>query len=259
VSHKLALDVQALLLRLGIVSSVQPSRYNTKSVQPIYRVEVASTAENLRRCTQIPVRGKKGELLLHMETTLHRDQTNSGIFGLPREVSIIVAERSRRQTGVPRGTWTGRTWRDQGKRMNREVCQKWALDMNDTELSDWATSDLLWEPIRSIMPAGEAEVFDITVPECSNFLAGGIIAHNSGGIEQNADIVMFIYRDEVYNPETERKGLADIIIAKHRNGPVGEVCLHFSHSQTRFQDLVPEAVPPAIAADNYFLDEDDDE
>jgi replicative DNA helicase len=65
----------------------------------------------------------------------------------------------------------------------------------------------------------------------------------SGSIEQDADIVMFIYRDEVYNPETERKNIADIIIAKHRNGPTGEVSLFFQASQTRFADL--EVSPPA--------------
>jgi len=65
----------------------------------------------------------------------------------------------------------------------------------------------------------------------------------SGSIEQDADIVMFIYRDDVYNPETERKNIADIIIAKHRNGPVGEVSLYFQASQTRFHDL--EVSPPA--------------
>lgn len=65
----------------------------------------------------------------------------------------------------------------------------------------------------------------------------------SGSIEQDSDIVMFIYRDDVYNPESERKNIADIIIAKHRNGPVGEVSLYFQASQTRFRDL--EATPPA--------------
>jgi replicative DNA helicase len=59
----------------------------------------------------------------------------------------------------------------------------------------------------------------------------------SGSIEQDADIVMFIYREDVYNPETERKNIADIIIAKHRNGPVGDVSLFFKASQTRFCDL----------------------
>ncbi len=59
----------------------------------------------------------------------------------------------------------------------------------------------------------------------------------SGSIEQDSDIVMFIYRDEVYNPETDRKNIADIIVAKHRNGPVGQVSLYFQASQTRFRDL----------------------
>ncbi|HLI91690.1 MAG TPA: DnaB-like helicase C-terminal domain-containing protein, partial [Ktedonobacteraceae bacterium] len=61
--------------------------------------------------------------------------------------------------------------------------------------------------------------------------------------EQDADIVMFIYRDDVYNPDSERKNIADIIVAKHRNGPVGEVSLYFQASQTRFRDL--EVSPPA--------------
>jgi replicative DNA helicase len=59
----------------------------------------------------------------------------------------------------------------------------------------------------------------------------------SGSIEQDSDIVMFIYRDDVYNQESEQKNIANIIVAKHRNGPVGEVSLYFQPSQTRFRDL----------------------
>ena len=59
----------------------------------------------------------------------------------------------------------------------------------------------------------------------------------SGSIEQDSDIVMFIYRDDVYNPESEKKSIADVIIAKHRNGPVGEISLYFQANQTRFRDL----------------------
>lgn len=58
----------------------------------------------------------------------------------------------------------------------------------------------------------------------------------SGSIENDADIVMFIYRDEVYNPETERKGIADIDVAKHRNGPVGNVVLTYMGKYTQFKD-----------------------
>jgi replicative DNA helicase len=59
---------------------------------------------------------------------------------------------------------------------------------------------------------------------------------DSGSLEQDADVVLFIYRDEYYNRQTERQGTADIIIAKHRNGPIGEVELGFEASQTRFYD-----------------------
>jgi len=59
----------------------------------------------------------------------------------------------------------------------------------------------------------------------------------SGALEQDADIVMFIYRDEYYNPESEKKAIAEIIIAKHRNGPVGTVELTFLKEFTKFGDL----------------------
>ena len=98
-----------------------------------------------------------------------------------------------------------------------------------------ARNDVYWDQVISIEADGEAEVYDLTVDEHHNFVAGDIIVHNS--IEQDSDIVMFIYRDDVYNPESERKNIADIIIAKHRNGPVGEISLYFQANQTRFRDL----------------------
>ena len=59
----------------------------------------------------------------------------------------------------------------------------------------------------------------------------------SGSIEQDADMVMFIYREELYDPETEKKGIAELHIAKHRNGPTGVVNLRFFEKTTRFADL----------------------
>lgn len=59
----------------------------------------------------------------------------------------------------------------------------------------------------------------------------------SGTIEQDADVVLFIYREERYQPETPRKGIADIIVAKHRNGPVGRVELYFDERNVTFRNL----------------------
>ncbi len=59
----------------------------------------------------------------------------------------------------------------------------------------------------------------------------------SGGIEQDADVILFIYRDEVYNPESNDKGTAEILIRKQRNGPIGMVKLAFLGKYTRFENL----------------------
>lgn len=59
----------------------------------------------------------------------------------------------------------------------------------------------------------------------------------SGAIEQDADVVAFIYREEYYNPETDRKKITDILVRKHRNGPIGEVELYFDNEKQKFRSL----------------------
>ena len=63
----------------------------------------------------------------------------------------------------------------------------------------------------------------------------------SGALEQDADVIVFIYREEVYDRDTPRKGIADIIIGKQRNGPVGEFRLTFLGEFTKFENFVGEA------------------
>ena len=76
---------------------------------------------------------------------------------------------------------------------------------------------------------------------------------DSGAIEQDADIVSFVFRAEQYEQDLENKGLAIIDVAKHRNGPTGSVKLHFSDKYTKFQDLAPD--DPALKNPD-FLEED---
>ena len=59
----------------------------------------------------------------------------------------------------------------------------------------------------------------------------------SGSIEQDADIVMFLYREDYYDPDTDKKGITEVLIKKHRNGPTGHVELYFTPEQMRFRDL----------------------
>ena len=242
VSRGLAADVQALLLRLGIVSTVNDGYTSKVATQPIYRVSVSSAAHNLRRFAEtMPARGKKGRLLSRLLTELSPETyTGPGIFALPRCVSEIVAEAA---PWVPSST--GRTldgWRDQKKRMRRDVCRSWGRRLGRDDLTMWADSDLLWEEIRRIEPAGVREVFDISLPGCENFIANGIVAHNSGDIEQDADTVILLHRPAYYLEQKEPKaGSAeflvwsndiaqvhdrlDAIIAKQRSGPLGTVRL----------------------------------
>ena len=136
-----------------------------------------------------------------------------------------------------------------GLRPHRDSCARFAETLKDEILSVWANSDLLWEEIKSITPAGEEEVFDITVPGCANFLANGIIAHNSGSIEAEADMVCFLYREayykmkEAYNtegaerPERQPMEETEIIVGKHRNGPTGMVKVGFMAEYAKFVDL----------------------
>ncbi len=119
--------------------------------------------------------------------------------------------------------------------LTRPQLRQLAAVVPDRLLHDLAAADVRWDTIVGITELGDEPVFDATVPGTHNFVAEGIVVHNS--IEQDADVVMFIYRDEVYNTDSPDRGTAEIIIAKHRNGPTGMVRLAFLDHYTKFANM----------------------
>lgn len=79
----------------------------------------------------------------------------------------------------------------------------------------------------------------------------------SGAIEQDADLICFVYRDEVYNPDTPDKGVAELIVAKHRNGPIGTVQMAFQGEHTLFENLASEKSYDFLGGDLVLPDEGD--
>jgi replicative DNA helicase len=119
--------------------------------------------------------------------------------------------------------------------VSRERASKIATITKSIEIEKLANSDVYWDKIVAITPDGESDVYDLTVPQFHNFIANNIIAHNS--IEQDADLIMMLYRDAYYNPDTPDRDITELIITKHRNGPTGIVKLVFDPTLTKFKNL----------------------
>jgi replicative DNA helicase len=130
---------------------------------------------------------------------------------------------------------TAATYRDG---VSRSLMLRIAGEVDDVFLHDLARSEVDWDRVVRIRRCAEEEVFDATVPGTHNFVADGVVVHNS--IEQDADVVLFIYRDEYYHPESDQRGTAEVIVAKHRNGPTGMTRLAFLDHFTKFANMARE-------------------
>jgi replicative DNA helicase len=240
-SMELARQVQSLLLRLGINATLSRHAQVGKG-RDQYHVSVTGKLDIERFAAQIGALGQNKVVhQIAITDYIANRPANTNRDVLPREIwrmyaipAMQAASITTRQMQAALGNaYCGTSLYKQN--LSRERAARLAQVVNSEQLAKLAGSAIYWDEIISIEPDGEAEVYDLTVDEHHNFVAGNIVLHNS--IEQDSDIVMFIYRDDVYNPETEKKNIADIIIAKHRNGPVGEISLYFQASNTRFRDL----------------------
>lgn len=128
---------------------------------------------------------------------------------------------------------------------SRAVVASYAEILDDDSQRAQLQNDLFWDRIVSIDSAGEEDVYDLTVPGPASWIAnGGVVSHNSGAIEQDADVILFIYRDVVYNKETEHPNIAEVIIGKNRHGATGTIETHFEGRYTRFENMTQRPDAP---------------
>jgi len=243
-SRDLADDVAALLLRLEIVARIRV--FHPAVGRPMYSVDVSGAPAQRRFVELVGGYGPRAAPAAALAEYLATIETNTNVDTLPSEVFTAVRARMRasgittRAMAALRGTAYGGTSHFRFS-PSRATAADYARPLQAPEIATWAESDLFWDRVVAVTEDAEEDVYDLTVPGPANWLADGIVTHNSGALEQDADLILLIYREEVYEKDTPRKGIADIIIAKQRNGPVGEFRLTFLGEFTKFENLVAEA------------------
>jgi replicative DNA helicase len=237
-SRALADGVMRLLARFEIVARLDVVRQGRR--RPTFHVVIAD-AESLRTfCQEIGVHGRRGHMVGRLLAALRDRPFATNVDTLPHEAwQLVRAERHgsdlgerelQAAIGTPyRGASLYRTC------PSRERMQRLAEALGSEVLRATASDDVFWDQVVAIEPLGKEPVYDATVKDTHNFVADGIIAHNS--IEQDSDVVLLVHREDMYERESPRAGEADLIIAKHRNGPTATVAVSFQGHYSRFSDM----------------------
>jgi len=231
-SEGLARDVAALLLRLHVVARVRTSRQGR--ARPVFTLDVPGRRSQLRFLETVggfgPLAGPVARLAASISASpvpATDDVFEPVAVSLSRPRALapqLAAVRSRGIEAEPPADLASAPVEGQEPMFDEPATHR--------------LSDLAWDHIVDISSAGREEVFDLTVPGPASWFADGIVSHNSGAIEQDADIVMFIHRDDLAE-EAEKKNVAELIIAKHRNGPTGSIKLQFNPNLTQFRNYAP--------------------
>lgn len=242
-SRGLVQDMQTLLLRFGIGSSIQKAQ--KQDYRPSYRLNIAGKENILKHHKNIGIHGNKALILEELALKMKAQVANSNV--VPKDIWSAIRSIQKNQ-----GFTEHSFQRTQGvSSYSSTLCEsdhseKTSSNLTSKNLEKWTNSALRWEKIISIKPIGKAMTYDIHVNNYHNFVANHFIVHNSGAIEQDADIVSFIYRPEYYQILEDEdgnslKGIGEIIVAKHRNGALDSVRLKWDGQYAKFSNLDDEA------------------
>ncbi|MFI9552214.1 replicative DNA helicase [Nonomuraea endophytica] len=233
-SRRLIDDVARLLLRFNVMTRVKEIRKGDH--RPGYQLMIYGADNQLRFLDDVGVHGERSTQAGRCTARLRKVAGNTNLDTVPREVWDRV-----REALTERGT-TQREFGTQycGSAMwkpapSRGRMGRIAAILDDAELDILATNDVFWDEIASVESLGEQPVYDATVLGTHNFVANGISVHNS--IEQDADMVILLHREDAYEKESPRAGEADLIVGKHRNGPTATVTVAFQGHYSRFVDM----------------------
>lgn len=237
-SRELADGVALLLSRFGIVARIKT--VIKAGYRPGFHVIVADSAGLRAFCERIGVHGARGVVAERLLAAIAHCSGNTNVDTVPPEVwALVRAERQRaglteRQFQAAIGTrYCGSSL--YRRCPSRERLLRIAAALDSEVLRAVASSDIFWDRVVAIEPLGDQPVYDATVKGTHNFVADGILAHNS--LEQDADIVVLLHREDFYEKESPRAGEADLIVAKHRNGPTDTVTVAFQGHYSRFVDM----------------------
>jgi replicative DNA helicase len=239
-SERLVRQLQLLLLRFGVVARLRAVE-NTYGF-PQWTLDVTGVEDQLRFADQIGVHGERRARvaearirLAQMKAAGRFDTIPSGVWA---HVRTVLRERAmaphRMQVLV--GTYSRGDLKDEICPSRSRVARI-ARVLDDAQLEMLATNDVYWDTVSLIESVGFEPVYDATVLDTHNFVANGTNIHNS--IEQDADVVILLHREDAYERESPRAGEADLIVAKHRNGPTATVTVAFQGHYSRFVDMAP--------------------
>ena len=237
-SRRLVDDVQQLLLRVGVFARIKRAR--KAGYRDSWHLYVYGAENQARLLRHVGMHGMKAIAAQEVLTQLDSVVRNTNLDTVPREVwsqvkaSLANRETTHREFAAAMGVkFCGSTmWKHAP---SRSRLHRAAALLEDQEIHDLATSDVFWDKIVEITNIGEHDVYDGTVPGTNNFVAQGISVHNS--LEQDADMVILLNRPDAFERDDPRGGEADLIVAKHRNGPTKTVTVAHQLHLSRFANM----------------------